>query len=87
MNDIVFISENRLTVVDEPRRGSAMTTSASMAARRMPTSTRPRVECGSGSRQTCAKPGRLVAHAGSNLPVGGVGDVGDDAVHGQSRRR
>ena len=81
MKDVVFSSENRLTVVKKPGVATAATTSASIAAKRMATSTRPRVECGTRqapdfaqSRGAC----RLLAHAALSA---GMRDVGDDAMH------
>jgi hypothetical protein len=50
MNDVVFKSENRLITVKKPGVVTATTTSASTAAKRIATRTRPRVECGSGKR-------------------------------------
>ena len=51
MKDVVFNSENRLTVVKKPGVANAAATSASNAAKRIATSTRPRAECGTGRRQ------------------------------------
>ena len=51
MNEVVFKSENKLTAVKNPGVAKATPTSASMAARRIATSTLPRLECGSRARK------------------------------------
>jgi hypothetical protein len=52
MKEVVFNSENKLTVVKKPGVLAAAIISANTAANRIATSTRPRVECGSGRRQS-----------------------------------
>ena len=56
MNDVVFKSENRLTAVKKPWVVAATAISASTAASRIATSTRPRRECGSGRRNGSRAP-------------------------------
>jgi hypothetical protein len=51
MKEAVFKSENKLTFVKKPGVPAAAATSANKAAKRIPTNTRPRPECGSGRLQ------------------------------------
>jgi hypothetical protein len=57
INDVVFKSENRLTAVKKPGVVPATVKSVKTATRRIATSTRPRVECGSGTRQSVRQGG------------------------------
>ena len=51
IKEVVFRSENRLIAVKKPGVVMATVKSARTAIKRIATSTRPRVECGNGTRQ------------------------------------